>query len=57
MASGWNIWMWLERIGVASRCCCRQYINIVIIIITFSYSTCISSFFGSSIPIYFFIHF
>ena len=28
----------------------RRYIDILIIIITFSYSTCISSFFGSSIP-------
>ena len=35
--------MWLECIGV------------VIIIITFPYSTCISSFFGSSIPISLFI--
>ena len=29
----------------------RRYIDILIIIITFPYSTCISSFFGSSIPI------
>ena len=28
----------------------RRYIDILIIIITFTYSTCISSFFGSSIP-------
>ena len=28
----------------------RRYIDILIIIITFPYSTCISSFFGSSIP-------
>ena len=28
----------------------RKYIDILIIIITFPYSTCISSFFGSSIP-------
>ena len=39
MASGWNLWVWLECIGV------------VIIIIIFPYSTCITSFFGSSIPI------
>ena len=32
------------------RCCCKDpYIEILIIIITFPYSTCIS-FFGSSIP-------
>ena len=43
MASGCNLWVWLECIGV------------VIIIITFPYSTCISSFFGSSIPISLFI--
>ena len=28
----------------------RRYIDILTIIINFSYSTCISSFFGSSIP-------
>ena len=43
MASGWDLWVWLECIGL------------VIIIITFPYSTCISSFFGSSIPISLFI--
>ena len=31
MASGWNLWVWLECIGV-------------VIIITFRFSTCISSF-------------
>ena len=38
-------WVWLECIGV------------VIIIITVPYSTCISSLFGSSIPISLFIFF
>ena len=33
----------------------RRYIDILIIIITFSYSTCISSFFGSNIPTSLFI--
>ena len=33
----------------------RRYIDILIIIINFPYSTCISSFFGSSIPT--FVHF
>ena len=28
----------------------RRYIDILIIIITFPYSTCISSFFGNSVP-------
>ena len=48
MASGWNAWVWLVSIVV------RRYIyiiDILIIIITFPYSTCISSFFGSIIPI------
>ena len=46
MASGWNLWLWvlLECIGV------------VIIMITFPFSTCISSFFGQQHP-YFFVHF
>ena len=33
----------------------RRYIDILIIIITFPYSTCISSFFGSSFPTSLFI--
>ena len=50
MASGWNLWVWLECRGVVSGCCCiRRCIDILIIIITFSYSTC------SSIPISLFI--
>ena len=52
MASGWNLWMWLVSVVV------RRYIyiiDILIIIITFSYSTCINSFFGSIIPISLFI--
>ena len=24
MASGWNLWVWLQCIGVASRCCCKE---------------------------------
>ena len=24
MASGWNLWVWLECIGVASGCCCME---------------------------------
>ena len=23
-ASGWNLWVWLQCIGVASRCCCKE---------------------------------
>ena len=46
VASGWNLWVWLVS-GVVRR----YIIDILIIIITFAYSTCISSFFGSIIPI------
>ena len=49
MASGWNIWVWLVGVVV------RRYTDILIIIITFPYSTCISSFFGGSIPTSLFI--
>ena len=36
MVSRWNLWVWLECVGV------------VIIIITFPYSTCISSFLAAA---------
>ena len=36
MASGWNLWVWLKCKGV------------VIIIVTFPYSTCISSFLAAA---------
>ena len=49
IANGWNLWVWLECRGVVSGCCCiRRYIDILIIIITFPYCTCIWS--------YFFVH-
>ena len=48
VGSGWNLWLWLECIGVGSGCCCKEVIDILIIIITFPFSTCISSFLGSS---------
>ena len=55
--SGWNLWVWL--VGVVSRRwvwpVVRRYIDILTIIINFPYSTCISSFFGSSIPTSLFI--
>ena len=54
MASGWNLWVWLQCIGVVSGCFCKE-VDILTIINNFPYSTCISSFFGSSIPIFLFI--
>ena len=41
MASGWNLWVWLVDVV-------RRYIDILIIIITFPYSTCISSFLAAA---------
>ena len=48
-------WVWLDCIYVVSGGCCKevQYIDFLI---TYPYSTCISSFFGSCNP-YFFVHF
>ena len=54
MASGWNLWVWLQCIGVASGCCCKEVYSLTLII-NFLYSTCISSFLGSSIPTSLFI--
>ena len=50
MASGWNLWMWLESIGLGwlVGVAIRRYIDILIIIITFPYSTCISSFLAAA---------
>ena len=43
--------------GMVSECCCKEVyiLDILIIINTFPYSTCINSFFGSIIPISLFI--
>ena len=55
MASGWNLWVWLQCIVWLVSVVIRRYIDILIIIINFPYSTCIRSFFGSSILTSFFI--
>ena len=52
---GYNVEVWLVGVVI------RRYIDILIIIINFPYSTCIRSFFGSSILtslfiIYYIIH-
>ena len=46
---GYHVLVWLVGVVV------RRYIDILTIIINFPYSTCISSFFGSSIPTSLFI--
>ena len=48
MASGWNLWVWLECIGVASGRCCKEvynYIDFLIILLIPIYSTCILALF------------
>ena len=57
MASGWNLWVWLQCVGVVSGYCCKAIYRLYIltIIINFPYSTCISSFFDNSIPASLFI--
>ena len=54
MASGWNLWVWLECIGVASGCCCKEIYRFIHNII-YPYSSCTSSFFCSYITISLFI--
>ena len=49
MASGWNLWVWLQCIGVASRCCYKEVYRYPHNNDYFPYCTCIRSFFGSSI--------
>ena len=33
MASEWNLWVWLECIGVVSGCCCKEVYRLDILII------------------------
>ena len=42
MASGWNLWVWLQCIGVVSGCCCKEVYRY------FPYSTSISSFLAAA---------
>ena len=55
MAGGWNLWVWLPCTLCLVGIVVKRYSDILTIIINFPYSTCISSFFGSSIPISLFI--
>ena len=49
VASGWKLWVWLVSVVIRS-----YIIDILIIIITFPYSTCISSFFGIAASLFLF---
>ena len=44
MASGWNLWVWLECLVVVSGCCCKEVYIYRFPHITYPYSTCIISF-------------
>ena len=46
VASGWNLWVWLECIGVVSGWCCTEVHRYPHNDYYFPYSTCIS-FFGA----------
>ena len=48
MASGWNLWVWLQCIGVVMGVVVRRHVDILTIIINFPYSTCISSFLAAA---------
>ena len=55
MASGWNLWVWLECIGVVSECCCKEVYpnnNYYFSLLHLYY---IALFFGCIIPISLFI--
>ena len=47
VASGWNLWVWLECIGVVSGWWCKEVYRFPHNI-TYPHSTCISSFFAST---------
>ena len=48
MASGWNLWVWLQCIGVASRCCYKEVYRYPHNNYNFPYSTCIRSFLSAA---------
>ena len=51
MASGWNLWVWLECIGVVSGWCCKEvYYRYPHNNYYFFLYTPLVFFFGSSIP-------
>ena len=55
MASGWNLWVWLQCIGVASGCCCKEVYRYPHNNYYFSLLHLYYLFFGSSIPTSLFI--
>ena len=59
MASGWNLWVWLECIGVVSECCCKEIYryphNNYYFSLRIYTPLVLALFFGSIIPISLFI--
>ena len=55
VTSGWNLWEWLECIGVVSGCCCKEVYRYPHNNYYFSLLHLYEPFFGSSIPISLFI--
>ena len=49
MAGGWNIWVWLECIGVVSGCCCKEVYTVFFRILLLFPTPLVLLFFGSSI--------
>ena len=56
MASVWNLWVWLQCIGVASGCCCKEVYRYPNNNYYFSLLHLYQLFFGQQHP-YFFVHF
>ena len=44
MASGWNLWVWLECIGIVSGRCCKEEYRFLILLICTALVHCISFF-------------
>ena len=55
MASGWNLWVWLECIGVVSGCCCKEIYRFPHIILLIPTSLVLALFL--QLDPYFFVHF
>ena len=56
MASGWNLWVWLECIGVISGCCCKEVYRYPHNNYYFSLLQLVLALFWQQHP-YFFVHF
>ena len=53
MANGWNVWVWLECIGVVSGCCCKEVFIILLLLFP---TPLVLALFWQQHP-YFFVHF